>query len=542
MISALNELRKHAKRLADARIDALFGGSGRFKNYSASGAGILLDYSKTLIDDAVRSDLLYLAELRGVEALRDAMFRGCKVNITEKRAVLHVALRADDAATLPLEGEDIMPMVRAGRERMFEFAEGVRSGAINGVGGAFTDVVNIGIGGSDLGPETVVHALEPYCDGPRVHFVSNADGASVGDVLKHLDPSRTLVLVVSKSFGTVETAINADTARAWLVDALGEQAVGDHFAAISVNKPAVAAFGIRPDRRFDMWDWVGGRYSVWGAVGMSVALAIGAARFNEFLAGARAMDDHFREAAPQQNLPILMGLVGVWHRTILGYPTRAVAPYDHRLSRFPSYLQQLDMESNGKSVRADGTRIVGATGPIVWGATGTNSQHAFFQLLHQGTDVIPVEFLIAGRGHEPGLDSHHKVLMANCLAQSRALMCGRSGDEARAEMLAAGSGEAEADRLAPHRHFEGNRPSVTLVYEKLTPGTLGSLIALYEHRVLVEGALWGINSFDQWGVELGKALAEELSGAFDDPAVLPEGGDCSTSGLAAALNAHRGKG
>jgi glucose-6-phosphate isomerase len=401
-------------------------------------------------------------------------------------------------------------------------------------GSAITDVVNIGIGGSDLGPAMTTPALAPYHDGPRLHYVSNVDGAHIADTLKTLRAETTLFLIASKTFTTIETMTNARTARAWIADTLGESKVGEHFAAISTAIDKVKAFGIDQSRIFGFWDWVGGRYSIWSAIGLPLMIAIGAENFGRFLDGGHAMDQHFRRAPVLENLPMLMGLLGFWHRNICNYPSRAIIPYDQRLSRFPAYLQQLDMESNGKRVKKDGSLANGATGPIVWGEPGTNGQHAFFQLLHQGTNVIPVEFLIAAEAHETGMDVHHTLLIANCLAQSQALMKGRSLKEAEAQLLAMGESKAGAKRLAPHRVFTGNRPTLTLAYKKLDPFTLGRLIALYEHRVFVEAAIWDINAFDQWGVELGKELATGLLPVIEGKKSV-DGLDGSTAGLATYL-------
>jgi len=425
-------------------------------------------------------------------------------------------------------------------DRMGAFAEAIRDGTARGATGrAFTDVVNIGIGGSDLGPVMATLALAPYHDGPRVHFVSNVDGAHIHDTLKGLDPATTLVIVASKTFTTVETMTNAAAARRWVAGALGEAAVSRHFAAVSTALDKVAAFGIDAARVFGFWDWVGGRYSVWSAIGLPVMIAVGAEDFGRFLDGAHAMDQHFRDAPMGGNLPVTLGLVGYWHRAICGFPTRAIIPYDQRLARLPAYLQQLDMESNGKRVTLDGRALDGPSGPVVWGEPGTNGQHAFFQLLHQGTDVIPVEFMIAAIGHEPNLAIQHEMLIANCLAQSEALMKGRTLAEARAQLKAKGLPDAEADRLAPHRVFPGNRPSITMLYDRLDPFALGRLVALYEHRVFVEAQLFGINAFDQWGVELGKELATELLPvvAGDEPFA---GRDASTSGLVRDVRKRRG--
>ena len=452
-----------------------------------------------------------LAVAANVPARRDAMFAGEKINVTEDRAVLHTALRAPRGQSLILDGHDIIPDVHAVLDAMEAFSDAIRSGKAPGATGKkITDIVNIGIGGSDLGPAMATLALAPWHDGPRAHYVSNVDGAHIHDTLKGLDPATTLFIIASKTFTTIETMTNAETARKWIEAALGKAAVAKHFAAVSTALDKVKSFGIAPDRVFGFWDWVGGRYSLWGAIGLPIMIAVGAKNFRDFLAGAHAMDEHFRSAPLKKNIPVLMGLIGYWHRVVCGFPARAVIPYDQRLSRFPAYLQQLDMESNGKQVTLDGGHAATPTGPLVWGEPGTNGQHAFFQLLHQGTDVIPVEFLAAAKGHEPDLKHHHDLLLANVLAQSAALMKGRTLAEAREQMLAKGMAAAEVDRIAPHRVFPGNRPSVTILYKTLDPYTFGRLIALYEHRVFVEGVLFGINSFDQWGVELGKELATGL--------------------------------
>ena len=485
--------------------------SGRFSRFSATDADMLLDWSKCAVDEATMDLLGKLAQAAGLEERRRAMFDGAHINVTEDRAVLHTALRNPATRGPIVDGQDIGADVTAVLDAMSAFAEAVRGGKVRGATGKpIADIVNIGIGGSDLGPAMVTLALAPYHDGPRTHYVSNIDGAHIHDTLKGLDPATTLVIVASKTFTTVETMTNAETARRWIEKALGRQAVGHHFAAVSTALDLVAAFGIAPERVFGFWDWVGGRYSVWGAIGLPVMIAIGPERFRQLLAGAHAMDAHFRTAPLSANLPVLLGLVGWWHRVVCGYPARAVIPYDQRLSRLPAYLQQLDMESNGKSTALDGAPVDTPTGPLVWGEPGTNGQHAFFQLLHQGTDIIPVEFLVAVNGHEPDLKHQHDLLLANCLAQSEALMKGRTLAEAHAQMLARGMEPERVDKIAPHRVFCGNRPSITILYRLLDPATLGRLIALYEHRVFVEGVLYNINSFDQWGVELGKELATQL--------------------------------
>ena len=512
----------------------------RFEALSFTDQDLLIDFSKTKVTGETIRLLLELAQAAGVEARRDAMFRGERINSTEKRSVLHVALRNRSNRPILADGKDVMPEVNEVLGRMSQFSDGVRSGAIAPArGGRFTDIVNIGIGGSDLGPAMATLALAPYHDGPRAHFVSNIDGAHWHDTAKSLDPATTLVIVASKTFTTVETMTNARTARRWLVDALGEAAVSAHFVAVSTALDKVAAFGIKPDRIFGFWDWVGGRYSVWSAIGLPLMIAIGPKRFEEFLAGGHAIDEHFRAKPAASNMPMLLGLLGIWHRDICGYPARAVLPYDQRLARLPAYLQQLDMESNGKRVTLAGDKVARPTGPLVWGEPGTNGQHAFYQLLHQGTDTIPCEFWIGAEGHEPDLAEHQKLLMANCLAQSRALMLGRSTEEAQAQLLAGGMAPEEVHRLAPHKTFPGERPSITTVYRTLDPFTLGRLIALYEHRVFVEAAIFGTNAFDQWGVELGKELATTLLPMVrgDKPAE----GDASTVGLMRHLQSLGGR-
>ncbi|WP_309085928.1 glucose-6-phosphate isomerase [Chelativorans sp.] len=533
---ALEALRRHRREHGDFDLRGAFAADPqRFSRFSASLEDLLLDYSKCAVDEETLSLLENLAAAAGVPERREAMFAGERINVTENRAVLHTALRASPGQSVELDGRDVMPEVERVLSAMSAFAEGIRSGALKGATGKpFADVVNIGIGGSDLGPAMATLALAPYHDGPRLHYVSNVDGAHIADTVKGLDPEATLFIVASKTFTTVETMTNAQTARTWIAEHLGSGAVGAHFAAVSTALDKVAAFGIGADRIFGFWDWVGGRYSLWSAIGLPIMIAIGPENFRRFLAGAEAMDRHFREAPVRHNLPMLLGLVGFWHRVVCGYPSRAVIPYDQRLARLPAYLQQLDMESNGKRVTLDGEAVPVPTGPLVFGEPGTNGQHAFFQLLHQGTDVIPVEFMIAAVGHEPHLQHHHDLLIANCLAQSEALMRGRTLEEARGQLLAKGMSEAEAEAIAPHRVFPGNRPSLTIIYEKLDPFALGRLIALYEHRVFVEAALFRINAFDQWGVELGKELATELLPVVEGRKDA-SGRDASTAGLVAHL-------
>jgi len=511
----------------------------RFKTFSRTQDDMLLDWSKCAVDAetmALLGDLAAVADLAG---RCKAMFTGKKINITENRAVLHTALRNLSGKGITLDGQNVQAVVLSVLDAMGRFSDAIRSGRATGAKGRpITDVINIGIGGSDLGPVMATMALAPFHDGPRTHYVSNVDGAHIHDTLKGLDPATTLVIVASKTFTTVETMTNAETARNWIIRALGKEAVKDHFAAVSTALDKVAAFGIESDRVFGFWDWVGGRYSLWSAIGLPIMIAIGAKRFREFLAGAHEMDEHFLKNPIQKNLPALLGLVGYWHRVICKYPARAVIPYDQRLARLPAYLQQLDMESNGKSVTVTGGKVATPTGPLVWGEPGTNGQHAFFQLLHQGTDTIPVEFLVAAEGHERDLKQHHDLLLANCLAQSEALMKGRTLAEAQAQMRSKGVSAEEIKKIAPHRVFSGNRPSITLLYRKLDPRTLGRLIALYEHRVFVEGVLFDINSFDQWGVELGKELATNLLPVVEGKQ--KPSSDASTNGLVAYIHKLRG--
>ncbi len=513
----------------------------RFARMSLKLDDLLFDYSKTRTTPETIALLVELARACDLEGRRDAMFSGAKINTTEGRAVLHTALRAAEDARILVDGQDVMPEVLAERRKAAQFAEAVRSGALMGATGErFCDIVNIGIGGSDLGPAMAATALTPYTQaGLRGHFVSNVDGAHVTDALRRLDPARTLVLVASKTFTTLETMANAHAARGWLVGALGEAAVGAHFAAISTNVEAVEAFGMSEERMFRFWDWVGGRYSIWSVIGLSLTILIGAQNFQAFLDGGREVDEHFRDAPLDRNIPALMGLLGVWHRNVWGFGAHAVLPYDQRLARFPAYLQQLDMESNGKRVTLDGAPVERATGPIVWGEPGTNGQHAFYQLLHQGADVVPADILMAAVPHE-NVGDQHAMLLANALAQGEAFMKGRTTEEAAAQLKGAGKSPEQADELAPHKTFPGDRPTCAIAYRTLDPRTLGRLIALYEHKVFTQGVIWGINSFDQWGVELGKELASRLI-----PVMKREAGaeelDSSTRGLVDHLLALQGQ-
>jgi len=539
LFTRLKQLRSQLKNIS---INDLFTlNPKRFDEFSISIDDMILDYSKVHINKDVLTTLTKLAVVCNVEEKRDAMYRGDKINITENRAVLHIALRNKPDKPIYVDGRDIMPDVHESLENMQEFAHGIRHGKIlSSTNEKFTDIVNIGIGGSHLGPSMVTESLKPYHDGPNLHFVSNIDSSHITDVLEDLDPTKTLVLIASKTFTTIETMTNAKTALKWMKNGVGEQNVGEHFAAISTALEKTKDFGIKENRVFGYWDWVGGRYSIWSSIGLGVMIAIGRKNFEEFLDGAYEMDQHFKNAPIEQNMPVILGLIGIWHRNICEYPTRAILPYDQRLSSFPSYIQQLDMESNGKSISSSGEMLYEKTGAIVWGDAGTNSQHSFFQLLHQGSQIVPCEFMLGVNKSEKNMDEHNDLLIANCLAQSQALMAGRRIDEVIRVLEKRGVSHEESIRLAPHRQFNGNRPSSTLLYKKLDPKTLGKIIALYEHRVFVEGVIWGVDSFDQWGVELGKELATQMlshvqnNGKTDDYSYKDM--DSSSAGLLNAIN------
>ncbi|TFW06042.1 glucose-6-phosphate isomerase [Oxalobacteraceae bacterium OM1] len=511
----------------------------RFTRFSVEGGGLFLDYSKNRINESTMRLLTALAREVGLEKRRDAMFAGEKINSTEHRAVLHTALRAPAMATIEVDGQNVMPEVHRVLEQMRGFSDRVRSGQWQGYSGkAITDVVNIGIGGSDLGPEMVCRALRPFTH-PRLtmHFVSNVDGHDLDAVLSKVNPETTLFIVASKTFTTIETMMNARSARDWFVSRRGEQDLPKHFVAVSTNAKAVQDFGIDTQNMFPFWDWVGGRYSVWSAIGLPVAVAVGFDRFTEFLAGAHGMDEHFRTAPIESNMPAILGLLGVWYRNYFGTSSVSIAPYHQDLSAFAAYLQQLEMESNGKRVSRDGDLLDVATCPVIWGDVGTNGQHAYFQLMHQGTDVIPVDFIAALKPNH-GLAAHHPVLLANCFAQAKAFMRGKTADEVRSEMAQQGVPADEIDALVPHRTFPGNRPSNMILMESLTPATLGALIALYEHKTFTQGVVWGVNSFDQWGVELGKVLAKSIEASITGPQ--PGVHDPSTNGLIARARAALG--
>ena len=526
------QLERHRDEVRGVHLRTLFAqDAGRFERFSLALDDLLVDYSKQRVTADTMRLLTALAQATGVEALRDQMFAGAPINGTEGRAVLHVALRHQSSVPVPVAGRDVMPDVRAALAHLRAFSDAVRSGVCTGATGArITDVVNLGIGGSDLGPAMVVEALTPYArEGPRLHFVSNVDGAHLDETLRTVPAASTLFIIASKTFTTQETMTNARSARAWLVAALGEAAVAKHFVAVSTNTTEVARFGIAPDNMFVFWDWVGGRYSLWSSIGLPIALAVGAAHFDALLAGAHDLDEHFRTAPLARNLPVVLGLLGVWNSNFLGADTHAVLPYDQHLRRLPAFLQQLDMESNGKSVDAHGQPMEVPTGPIVWGEPGTNGQHAFYQLLHQGPRLVSSDFLAAA---EPGhaLPEHHELLLANFFAQPEALMRGKTEAEVRVELTAQGLAPEAVAQLAPHKVFPGNRPTTSLLYRRLDPRTLGRLLALYEHKVFVMGAVWGINSFDQWGVELGKVLATRIRPELD-AATDATAHDGSTNGL-----------
>jgi glucose-6-phosphate isomerase len=506
----------------------------RFEKFSLQLDDLLLDYSKNRIDDETMDLLLDLARQAEVERWRERMFEGEKINTTEDRAVLHVALRNRSDRPILVDGRDVMPEVNAELRKMERFSAQVRAGEWRGFTGELvTDVVNIGIGGSDLGPVMVTEALKPYAhERLRLHFVSNVDGAHLHETLKGLRPESTLFVVASKTFTTQETMCNAHSARRWLLASLGdESAVARHFVAVSTNPSAVSTFGIDPENMFVFWDWVGGRYSLWSAIGLPIVLAIGMERFEEMLDGAHAMDEHFRTAPLKRNMPVVLAMLGIWYRNFAGARSHALLPYDQYLHRFPAYFQQGDMESNGKFVNRRSERVDYDTGPIIWGEPGTNGQHAFYQLIHQGTELIPADFIAAAEPQHP-LGHHHTILLANCLAQGEALMRGKTAVETRAELEAQGLGGSALETLLPHKVFEGNRPTNTILYRRLDPHTLGKLIALYEQKIFVQGIVWNINSFDQWGVELGKQLANRLLPELEDTDNPVSSHDGSTNGLA----------
>ena len=527
------KLADHRTAMNDVHMRTLFAENPRrFEEFSRRFEDILFDFSKNRVTAETMTLLLELAEEADLREAIDAMFNGAKINNTEQRAVLHVALRNRTNRPILVDGQDVMPEVNRVLEKMRRFSTAVRSGAWTGyTGKAITDIVNIGIGGSDLGPKMVTQALTPYAQpGLRVHFVSNVDGTDIAETLKQVEPETVLFLVASKTFTTQETMTNAHTARDWfLAAAQDESAVAKHFAALSTNTDGVAAFGIDTDNMFEFWDWVGGRYSLWSAIGLSVALYIGFDRFEELLTGAHEVDEYFRTAPFDQNIPVIMALLGIWYNNFWGAETQAILPYDQYMEHFAAYFQQGDMESNGKSVTKAGAWVDYQTGPIIWGQPGTNGQHAFYQLIHQGTKLIPCDFLAPAQSQNP-VGDHHPKLLSNYFAQTEALMAGKTATEVRAELNARGIGGDELELLVAAKTFTGNRPTNSFLFKKLTPWTLGALIAFYEHKIFVQGVIWEINSYDQMGVELGKVLATailpELAG---DKAITSH--DSSTNGL-----------
>ena len=506
-------LKEHRERLDGIPMTDLFGRDPeRARRYFIEAAGLSLDFSKNRLTDEVLEALLALASSCNLEARREALLRGDRVNVTEDRPALHTALRNPGTEAIMVNGQDVVAEVQRTLARMETLVNGVLSGSRTGyTGKPFTDIVSIGIGGSYLGPKLVGEALQPYGQsGVPCHYVANIDGTEICETLRQVNPETTLFLIQSKSFRTQETLENSKVARQWFLDHCGdEQAISRHFMAVTANVPAAQNFGIDPDNVFPMWDWVGGRYSLWSAIGLPIAFTVGMANFRALLAGAHAMDQHFREAPLHQNLPVVMAMLGVWYNNFWGAETHAILPYDHYLRSLPDHLQQLDMESNGKSVTQGGEALAWQSGPVIWGGVGANGQYAYHQLIHQGTRLIPADFIIPLTTHNP-VATHHADLFANCLSQSRAMMAGKSLEEARAELAAEGRSDAEIERLAPHKVIAGNKPSNTLTMEKATPETVGALIALYEHRTFVQGVIWDVDSFDQWGVELGKQLGKGI--------------------------------
>ena len=529
----------HAEAMSAVHMRDLFATDGkRFERYSLKFQDILVDYSKNIITDETMRLLLNLAEARGVETWRERMFSGEPINNTENRAVLHTALRNRSDRPVYVEGRDIMPDVRRVLASMGLFSEAVRSGEWKGATGKpIRDIVNIGIGGSDLGPVMVTEALKPFGhERLRLHFVSNVDGAQIAETLSSLNHDTTLFVVVSKTFTTQETMANASTARQWFLEkGGGESDIARHFVAVSTNREAVTAFGIDPANMFEFWDWVGGRYSLWSAVGLSIALSVGMERFEELLTGAYEMDEHFRNAPLEKNIPVVLAMLGIWYGNFLGAGSHAVLPYDQSLHRLPAYLQQADMESNGKRVTRSGEAADYVTGPVIWGEPGTNGQHAFYQLIHQGSRLVPCDFLAPIESLRP-VGRHHQLLLSNFFAQTEALMCGKTEQEVRIELAASGLSKDKIEALVPHKVFPGNRPSNSILFQQLTPKALGSLIAMYEHKIFVQSVIWDINAFDQWGVELGKQLASRILPELEGSEMV-DSHDSSTNGL---INYYKG--
>jgi glucose-6-phosphate isomerase len=536
------KLSKHFAAIKDVHLRDLFAEDpDRFKRFHIRLNDILVDYSKNRITDETLNLLFELAHDAGVQKAVKSMFSGEKVNETEDRPVLHTALRNRANSPVMVDGEDVMPQVNAVLRKMERFSRGVRSGEWSGyTGKKITDIVNIGIGGSDLGPVMVTEALHPYAtQGLAVHFVSNIDGTHITETLKRLNPETTLFMIASKTFTTQETMTNAFSARDWFLNQAGDDVhVARHFVALSTNVAKVEAFGIDKENMFEFWDWVGGRYSLWSAIGLSIASFIGFDNFTDLLEGAHEMDRHFRDTSFDRNIPVILALIGIWYNNFFGAATEAILPYDQYMHRFPAYFQQGNMESNGKSTDRNSSRVAYQTGPIIWGEPGTNGQHAFYQLIHQGTKLIPADFLAPAVSHNP-IGSHHNILMSNFFAQTEALMNGKSKEEVVEELKRAGKTDGEIEKLTPHKIFEGNKPSNSILFRKLTPRVLGSLIAMYEHKIFVQGVIWNIFSFDQWGVELGKQLANNILPELDDDKPVAAH-DASTNGLINAFKEMRG--
>lgn len=532
-----NALCAHQKTVAPLHMRDFFAADPkRFEKFSLQFGGLLLDYSKHRITEETLPLLFQMAREAKIETWRDKMFAGDKINITENRAVLHTALRNRANTPVYVDGKDVMPDVNVVLAHMRRFSDQVRSGDWKGyTGKRITDIVNIGIGGSDLGPVMACQALKPYAqEGLNIHFVSNIDGAHLMLALEKCHAETTLFIVASKTFTTQETMTNAHSARTWFLNAAKDDAhIAKHFVALSTNAKAVAEFGIDTNNMFAFWDWVGGRYSLWSAIGLSIALYVGMDNFEAMLTGGHEMDNHFRTAPLEQNMPVILALIGIWYNNFFHVDTHAILPYDQGMARFPAYLQQADMESNGKFICRDGKRVQYKTGPVIWGEAGTNGQHAFYQLIHQGTQIVPADFLMPVHSHyEIGKHgyAHHKILLANFLAQTQALMLGKTKDEARAELEKQGLSGQALENLLPHKVFEGNRPTTSIMFDKLTPNTLGKLIALYEHKIFVQGIMWDINSFDQWGVEYGKQIAQQILPQLTNDEVVSNY-DSSTNGL-----------
>jgi len=526
-------LEKHFKEINHVHMRDLFKENPqRFEQYSVQLGDLLLDYSKNRITDTTSKLLMDLARFANVEKCRDRMFAGENLNCTEYRPALHVALRNRSNTPVMVNGEDVMPRVNAVLAQMRKFSDRIRNGECKGYNGQrFTDIVNIGIGGSDLGPHVVCEAMKPFAQrGLKAHFVSNADATHLVETLKLVEPETTLFIISSKSFTTQETMLNAHSARKWFVDLVGnEKAVSKHFVAVSTNIEATSEFGIDPENVFEFWDWVGGRYSLWSAIGLPIAIYLGMDHFESLLEGAHEMDRHFAEAPLEENMPVILAMLGIWYNNFFDAQSHAIMPYSQYLERLPAFLQQLDMESNGKTIDRQNQRVNYLTGPIIWGQSGTNGQHAFFQLMHQGTKPVPADFLIPALSQNP-LGLHHRVLFSNCLAQTKALMLGKTYREALEEMKAAGRSSEEIEEVIQHKVFEGNKPTNTIIFERLTPKTLGSIMAMYEHKVFVQGIVWNINSFDQWGVEYGKVLAGQIQQDLSDKTTVDHH-DSSTNGL-----------